>query len=419
MGKCGCKRECKCEKRCGCEREFENPPQCENQVVIMNLPYMISEPGKYCLGQDFVLDGTQTSASIQINSDDVELDFHTRRITMINASPFPVISATNSDNLILRNVKIESTGTAVNASYGIRLSGVSNLTLVDTSLNNLGSANTGNLLTDNFGLYIENSTNLDITKLNILNSNGTGSSVLIYNSVNVQYDRNQVINGRTRFVSSRNVHIDRMQVDNTGSGVGSRNRALQIDSAFNASLRPVAFSENVQIENSEFLSDANGFGIVLLGLRAAQTQGPFDYRVKNVTIKDNAIRAGNGITVQYIQGYTIYHNQLDIIGGNGIAVDGADIGGVIDNNMVSGENGRYGIVVYQSPIPANVTSYNTVKNNQVANFEVGYADNNLIEVGPASVATCTVFKDNVGHGNIANFVFLAPTTVSVDNIFVC
>ena len=380
-----------CEPRC--------PPKhckkCVEKHVIKCLPYNIHKPGQYCLGKDFTWSDAAQSA-ITITADNVVLDFNQRVITITVESFVPLVLVDGVTDVVLDNVHLKATGVAQNQSVGISLQSSNNVEVNDAVLLDLNNSS----LVANFV------NGLSLTNLYVKNLISRTFAVSFFNCKNISHFDGKISGARNLFVDCSIVTIERLQLDNSfaESGLSGPDRGVQISR-----------SSNVIIKDSNLHA---GNAVIIFGTYDGETDTYIDL---NLLVENNVIKTtvgdSAGIFLIRGSGFTFRGNQIKSLGDffapGGIQVV-AGRHGTVSNNTVIGNlsNPSWGIAFASIYGPAG---YMNVNDNFVTNSYTGYADHAF-----GLQATCCVFKNNVGTGNVDNDNFISPNTVNdPSNIFGC
>lgn len=383
-----------------CETKCHKPKQCVKKKVICSLPYTINKPGEYCLGKNFEWSDPTRSAII-VNSDNVVLNFNEKLIETKIDSTEPLVKIENSKDVELNKVHLKASE-SVDQSFGISLVSCCNVSVNKASLLNL----------NNFSLFADEINGLKIQDLFLKNSVARENGVLIKNSLNITYTYSKVTNARSRFIGSENIIVDNLQAELLGAyepASSNQTRALQFEQ----------LSKNFQVRNSNLVAQET---IDVFGDYDSETD---EYIPLNFIIEQNVLKAlsGNasGIVLIGADAFTIRKNQITCNSDGNIGTGGIVIlsgrHGTISDNMISANlvSFNWGILIASL---FGQSGYFTVKENFVTHGEIGYTDN-ASAFGPGTEATCVVFKDNIGTGNIINNNFIDPTTIESNNIFGC
>ena len=382
---------CHCDKKSKCK--------CVERHVIKQLPYVIAAPGQYCLAQDFTWAIGGSAAITVLNTESVVLDFHERKIVTTAASAVGVVLVSGSKDVQLENVQLEASGAAVSASRGIEIANSTDVRVRQPVLLDFNPA-----IKTSGGSVLVVSDFVIKTVVPV----SAGQSFIIEDTNDVDLLRGSVTNGRVRFTTTtdastgQRVTVTGLKIDNS-AGIGSGARCLQLF-GYN----------NVIISNNEM--NGGGLGAATDAALVLSRQGG-DYAT-NFLVEKNVIRSSVfSFQIQHVSGATVRDNQFKSEG-KGCGFN--DVNHVLtENNNVSGELVPVALshgIFFVGDFPAGPTSfYNTVKNNFVSGFSVGYSDNHPGDTN----GICTVFTNNVGTGNVANSSFLEASTVDNDNIFSC
>ena len=369
--------------------------ECVEKHVISKLPYTITKPGHYCLGKSFTWSDNTQSAITILNTNNVVLSFNQRKITTTLSSTFAVVQVVGSTDVKLNDVDLESTA---NPSRGLEiLANSSNIKISKPILTNFST---------NLAIYNSSTIVIECPIIKNVVPASFGVDVLMTNDVTIK--NGHVVNSRIRFSGpGERVYMEGTFIDNS-AGSGTAGRAFQ---TFDYDI--------VHVYKNHLKGRADT--LVL--------SGPFPGFVTfadastSFIVEDNIIESFNGgMVIQLANGYTIRNNQITLLQ-DGPFVTGivvfTSLHGLIDNNNVSGVfeplTTSQGISIFKGSFVTPTSHYNTVKNNFVSGFGVGYADH----FHGTDNAKCTTFAYNVGTGNLVNFGLIDPSTIDVNNISGC
>ncbi len=386
--------------------------KCTEKHIISCLPYHIYESGQYCLGKDFTWTDS-TKSAITINADNVVLDFNQRTITSSVASSFPLISANGSNDLVLNNVHLKTTGDAAYSIDGIDVRDCAALTVNSPRLINL-----------RVGLYTESVKGVEIHHLYLENEDPESSytvPLLIYLCDDIKLYDSVVENARTYFGSAVNADIQRLQAHNRGNGRALQFASTPIEDKFFGTGPSPRTTTNVKVSGCELISD-NNIGLFAFG----SGSGEFEYTNQDFLIENNFIQGANiGLLLQYFySGALIKCNQIrqtnrdfsagiEVFGGEGIRIQDNNIS-TFSNPFILEVSGNIGLLMAGNEI--FLCRYNFIDNNTVTGAGLGFNDGAIIGVPSA----CNIFRDNMATGNQINYDFdLTLGTVDHHNIRGC
>lgn len=380
-------------------------------VVINSLPFLISIPGEYILGSDFVWSDFSQSA-ITVNASNVKLDFVGKKVQLDVSSVFPIVSVIGNETIILKNIYLEALGPAINNSAGIKIYRSKDVIVESATLLNLG----GNQLTS---FYAEEIIKMKIEKLNLRNTTSVVSiSLFIYNSQHIKFYNSNVVNGRCVIRECQKISVKKLFSDNSASLNGTKGRCIQVDSL--VGLSPVSpfstpakqFTNGVKISHCHLVS---GLGttssISLIGIPLGFVGSINDFPIYNVCLKKNRCISGGEVSIlsQYVLGYKINYNHISTQI-SGIVLQTSSKG-LVKKNTIRGNNtaNSLGISV-QSSIQNLFSENNLIVCNNVEGFTYLYSDNDTNNLNTES--KYTFFKNNSISPNSKIFI-RDPTTTYI------
>ena len=409
--------------RCDYQDEKKHSKKCADKYVIKCLPCVISKPGQYCLGKDFEWSRTDVSA-VSIRAENVVLDFNQRTITSQVGSQYPLVSAVNSNDLVLKNIHLEAEGDGEYSIDGIDVRDSSAVVIKSPRLINL-----------QVGLYTESVKGLEVHGLYLENEDPESSftnPILINLSDEIKFYDSVVENARTIFNSVLNADIQRLQSHNRGPG-GSPSRCLQFsslsvsDKTTVTNLPPSRTTESVKVSGCQLISDEEA-ALFAFGAPIGAFGGAieFDFTNSHFLIENNVVKGPIGpIILQNFTSGIVKCNQVIATGDNnnsGVIIMGEGVR--VENNNISSINDSpitFGLVFlgwYEIGVETNY-GYNFALNNTVKGAFIGLSDGSGIVPG-FDGTVCNVFRDNVATGNVTNCLFdPALGTVDQDNICGC
>ena len=150
-------RDCKQDKNKGCDEVH----------VICSVPAVIDKPGKWCVKNDLVYDGS--GSAITIAASNVTLNFHNHSLTLTNPAAVGVF-AQSIQEIVVENDIIQSSAISTNpaskAFYFVNCEKV--------TLNNIFTANTF------FGIHAVNTSDLLVTHSRFKDHIGGGSTIDLF-----------------------------------------------------------------------------------------------------------------------------------------------------------------------------------------------------------------------------------------------
>lgn len=407
---------------------------CGKVHVISHLPYVINEPGQYCLGANFTWKNDASSAITILDVDNVALNFNQRAIKSAVASSTPLISVMGSRNIEINDMHLRTSEDAKNLAQGLYIESSANVQINTPVLFDIGGSDSqlsGIMVADSDGITIKDAyaNNFDLS---------LSRAFYFVDSSNIRFTGGNLKNAPIQFQHCQFIDIDNLHSDLQEQNDGSWGICIFIRSFNPSDFEPLRPTKNVRISNCELYAGYYGSGIWLFG----DTHESYETTTtESVIIEDNVICISTGTAIWLDEnnlGCFVRNNQLVTLTGDiplnpfdfadGIDVVGSRRG-LFENNNIScvrlipetpANVGSVGIALFTDPDDGGTpTEFNTVRGNVVTGCSMGYTDNLVDVYGPNSLAACTVFRDNIATGNVINMNNLEPSTILVDNTFGC
>lgn len=175
---------------------------CDEVHVISRVPAVIDRPGKWCVNEDLVYNGT--GAAITITASNVTLNFHNHSLTLTNPSAVGVL-ALSIKELVVENDIIQSSLISTNPlSAAFHL-----LNCEKVTLNNIFTANTF------FGIHAVNTRDLFVTHSRFRDHIGGG-------------DTFDLLSGALRADTCNAVVVEQSTFNGAGRGFSEGNSSSQV-----------------------------------------------------------------------------------------------------------------------------------------------------------------------------------------------
>ncbi len=232
---------------------------CDHVHAIKSVPFVITEPGKYCVKNDLV--HTLATPAIIIAADNVTLNFSNHSLTLQNPAAVGIFAEGQSE-IAIENDKISAVGPISLTGFAIHLISCQKVTI-------------DNILTQNVrrGVFLQACSDATVSNSRFIDSpnptGATGRGVAATNSTGITVDHCTVNNVTVafQFQICSNVVVNDCKVSNGNGGAqfgpavvqgpGSNNCVLTNSEFFNMGSVSAFGGHNFLVDNCSFHASAN------------------------------------------------------------------------------------------------------------------------------------------------------------------
>jgi hypothetical protein len=411
--------------------KFCEPRSCPQtaacqEIKQADLPYIISQPGHYCVNTNLTYIGTGAAISI-INVENVKLTFNTATLTLTNASAtgISVLNATEVtiEGDSIKNIAVTPTGYGIDIQQSDAVT-LNNLVLIShfdglhiISSTTVAAKNLSIERCGNTGAFVQTSKNINFEQV-AFNANAIG--LHFYGDATTTPNKDCTVSNGT-FLNSTGTHslfaqqIIGLLVDNCSCSLDALNVAVtlaQFGDTSNASL----IAHDVIIQNSIFAHSVSATGLRFQQARrftldtVVVSTGGFFNNMSVVDSEQGVIIHGEcsgSIDVVNSSFISLIENVI----GRSLSLNGSTTGKNCNSNTVSKNTIKSSLFLNGSDsgnCNSNFISENTLLFLSLSGFNLGNCNDNFVSENTAtqgiglsgdSNGNClrnTISKNNVG-----------------------